>query len=84
MSKQKKQNIMEKIFINNLNCSELYDLECALHHIIACYVNRSHSCKGLVKGTDYRHLESVLLSADEFSALSNLHEQLYSYLYGSE
>lgn len=72
--------IMEKITINNLNCSELYDLECALHHIIACYVNRSHSCKG----TDYRHLESVLLSSDEFGVLSKLHEQLYSHLYGSE
>lgn len=75
---------MEKITINNLNCSELYDLEFALHHIIACYVNRSHSCKGLAKGTEYRHLESVLLSADEFVVLSKLHQQLYTHLYGSE
>lgn len=75
---------MEKITINNLNFSEFYDLECALHHIISCYVNRSHSCKGLVKGTDYRHLESVLLSSDEFAALSKLHQQLYSHLYGTE
>lgn len=73
---------MKKITINNLNCSEAYDLECALHHIIACYVNRSHICKGLAPGTEYRHLESVLLSADEFGALSKLHEQLYTHLYG--
>lgn len=75
---------MEKITGNNLTCSELYDLECALHHIMACYVNRSHSCKGLACGTDYRHLESVLLSSDEFVALSKLHKQLYTQLYGSE
>ena len=74
---------MEKITINNLTCSELYDLECVLHHIIACYVNRSHSCKGLAKGTDYRHLESVFISSDEFGVISKLHEQLYSHLYGS-
>lgn len=75
---------MEKITVNNLTCSELYDLECALHHIMACYLNRSHSCKGLVDGTYYRHLESVLLSSDEFYALSKLHEQLYTHLYVSE
>lgn len=74
---------MEKIIINNLDFSELYDLECALHHIIACYVNRSHSCKGLVNGVDYRHLDSVFLSSDEFGVLSKLHEQLYLHLYGS-
>lgn len=74
---------MEKIIINNLDFSELHDLECALHHIIACYVNRSHSCKGLVNGVDYRHLDSVFLSSDEFGVLSKLHEQLYLHLYGS-
>lgn len=75
---------MEKIIINNLSCTESYDLETALHHIIACYVNRSHSCKGLVKGTAYRHLESVLLSEDEFNAISKLHQLFYSHLYGDE
>lgn len=84
LSKQLKHNIMEKITIKNLTCSELYDLECALHHIMSCYVNRSHSCNGLVDGVDYRHLESVLLSSDEFGVLSKFHEQLYSHLYGSE
>lgn len=75
---------MEKITINNLNCSELYDLESVLHHIKACYLNRSQPCIGLLNGVDYRHLESVILSSEEFDALSKLHEQLYSYLYGSE
>ena len=84
MNVNKKHNIMEKITINNLNCSAVYDLECALHHIMSCYVNRSHSCNGLVDGVDYRHLDSVLLSSDEFVALSKLHEQLYSHLYVSE
>lgn len=73
---------MEKITINNLNCSELNDLECALQHIIACYHNRSHSCKGLVNGEDYRQLDCVLLSSDECSALSKFHEQLFTHLYG--
>lgn len=72
---------MENININTLTCSESYDIECALHHIIACYVNRSHVCTGLAKGTEYRHLDSVLLSADEFNALSKLHELFYSHLY---
>lgn len=73
---------MEKKFILNLTCSESYDIECALHHIIACYVNRSHSCKGLANGTEYRHLESVLLSEDEFNALAKLHDIFYNKLYG--
>lgn len=75
---------MEKFTINNLTCSESYDIECALHHIIACYLNRSRTCKGLAPGTEYRHLESVLLSQDEFNALSKLHDTFYSHLYGDE
>ena len=75
---------MEKITINTLNCSELYDLESVLHHILTCYVNRSQPCNGLVNGIEYRKLNSVLLSVDDFLALSKLHERLYTTLYGTD
>ena len=75
---------MEKIIVNNLTCQELCDLESALHHIISCYSFRSHTCKGLVNDEDYRHLDSVILSSDDFTALSKLHERLYTTLYGTD
>lgn len=71
---------MENFTINNLTLSELHDLECALHHIIACYVNCSHTCKGLTNGTEYRTLKTVLLSEDDFNVLSKLHENIYNKL----
>lgn len=71
---------MENININNLTLSELHDLECALHHLIACYVNCSRTCKGLTNGIEYKTLKTVLLSEDDFNALSKLHETLYKQL----
>lgn len=68
---------MEEFTINNLTQLELYDLECALYYIISCYVNSSHTCKGLSNGTEYRTLKTVLLSDADFNALSKFHEILY-------
>ena len=74
----------ESIIVNNLTFSEMYDFECALHHILTCYLNRSTPWTGIASGTAYRHLNSVMLSSDEFAILSKFHDQLYLHLFGSE
>ena len=60
-----------------LNCSESYDSECALSHILKRYSKHSRP----VDNSDYRVLESVVLSSDEFAALSKLHDIIYNKLY---
>ena len=60
-----------------LNCSETYDIECALHHILSQYHKHSDS----VDYSDYRVLDSVALSPDEAAALSKLHDIIYNKLY---
>lgn len=68
---------METTKINKLNCSESYDIECALSHILARYNTHSRP----VVDSDYRVLDSVVLSADEVAALSKLHDIIYNKLY---
>nr|DAF75463.1 MAG TPA: hypothetical protein [Microviridae sp.] len=68
------------------NTYSVYDFACASYlHISA--TSKAH-VKEYLKVTalhckDYRHLDSVLLSSDEFNVLSKLHEHLYTHLYGS-
>lgn len=59
---------MEKLVINNLSTDELLDLYAVLHHIVACYVNLSHPCKG----ADCRKVEGVHISPAEFESLSKI------------
>ena len=68
---------MKTSIFNKLNCSEAYDLEFALHHILSQYHNHSDS----VDYSDYRVLDSVALSPDEAAALSKLHDIIYNKLY---
>lgn len=68
---------METNNINKLNCSESYEIECALSHILARYNKHSRP----VADSDYRVLDSVALSSDEVAALSKLHDIIYNKLY---
>lgn len=66
--------------ISKLNRSESYDIERAISHILARYSKHS-SPIGI---SDYRKLDSVCISSDEFVALSKLRDIFYSKLYGED
>ena len=68
---------METSNINKLNCSESYEIERALSHILARYNKHSRP----IADSDYRVLDFVALSSDEVAALSKLHDIIYSKLY---
>ncbi|WP_418939489.1 hypothetical protein [Leyella stercorea] len=68
---------MKTFNFNNLNCSESYDVEVALSHILARFVNHSRR----VVDSDYLVLDKVVLSFDEAAALSKLHDIIYDKLY---
>lgn len=56
--------------INKLNYSESLEIESALSHILARYNKHSHAGAG----NDFRVVDTIMLSADESSALSKLHD----------
>lgn len=68
---------MKTFNFNNLNCSESYDVEVALSHILARFANHSRR----VVDSDYLVLDKVVLSFDEAAALSKLHDIIYDKLY---
>ena len=66
---------METSKFNKLTLSESYDIESALSHILSRYNKRSHAGAG----SDFRVVDSIILSADESVALSKLHYILKTY-----